>query len=111
LSAHVPHVELDVFVCYCFDVEADGGNGSDILVEFELVEDCWEQGLAVVHEQRLGEIEPAMLADVEHGSIPPHCPRVAPVGSNSLVLPAASRPNISRRISFDPKILPIIFDI
>ena len=40
LSAHVPHVELDVFVCYCFDVEADGRDGGDVLVEFELVEDC-----------------------------------------------------------------------
>jgi hypothetical protein len=28
-----------------------------------------------------------------------------------LVFPAASRPNISSRISFDPKILPIILDI
>ena len=57
LSAHVPHVELDVFVCYCFDVEADGRDGGDVLVEFELVEDCWKRGgvvLADVHEQRLG---------------------------------------------------------
>ena len=28
-----------------------------------------------------------------------------------LVLPAASKPSISRRISFDPNILPITFDI
>lgn len=28
-----------------------------------------------------------------------------------LVLPAASRPSISSRISLDPKILPIIFEI
>ena len=28
-----------------------------------------------------------------------------------LVFPAASRPSISRRISFDPKILPIILEI
>jgi len=40
LSTHVPHVELDVFVCYCFDVEADGRDGGDVLVKFELVEDC-----------------------------------------------------------------------
>ena len=54
LSTHVPHVELDVFVCYCFDVEADGRDGGDVLVEFELVEDCWGAGvLAIVHEQRL----------------------------------------------------------
>lgn len=30
---------------------------------------------------------------------------------NSLVLPAASRPNISNRISFDPKIFANIFDM
>ena len=38
LPANVPDVEFDVFVGYCFDVEADGGD--DVLVEFELVEDC-----------------------------------------------------------------------
>ena len=39
LSAHVPHVELDVLVSHCLDVESDGGYGGDILVEFKLVED------------------------------------------------------------------------
>lgn len=76
LSAHVPHVELDVFVCYCFDVEADGRNGGDVLVEFELVEDCWERGVSSLSTNRgLGEIESVMLADIEHGSIPPYRPR------------------------------------
>ena len=72
LAAHVPHVELDVFVRYCFDVEADGGNGGDVLVELELVEDCWERGRvsSCPRIEGLDEIEPAMLADVEYGSIP-----------------------------------------
>jgi hypothetical protein len=37
LSAHIPDVELDVFVGNGLDVEADGGDGGDILVQFELV--------------------------------------------------------------------------
>jgi hypothetical protein len=41
LPTYVPHVELDVLICYCFDVEADGGDGGDVLVQFEFVEDCW----------------------------------------------------------------------
>lgn len=40
LSTHVPDIELDVLVGNRFDVEADGGDGGDVLVEFELVEDC-----------------------------------------------------------------------
>jgi len=40
LSADIPNVELDVFVGDRLDVEADGGDGGDVLVEFELVEDC-----------------------------------------------------------------------
>lgn len=40
LSANIPDVELDVLVCDGFDVEADGRNGSDVLVQLELVEDC-----------------------------------------------------------------------
>lgn len=33
------------------------------------------------------------------------------MGTNVLVLPAASRPSMSRRISREPKILPIILEI
>jgi hypothetical protein len=44
LPTHVPHVELDVLVGYGFDVEADGGDRGDVLVQFELVEDCWRGG-------------------------------------------------------------------
>jgi hypothetical protein len=39
LASDIPHVELGVLVCDCFDVEADGGDCCDILVELELVED------------------------------------------------------------------------
>ena len=34
LSADVPDVELDVFVGDGLDVEADGGDGGDVLIEF-----------------------------------------------------------------------------
>lgn len=40
LPADVPDVEFDVFVGYGFDVEADGGDGCDVLVEFQFVENC-----------------------------------------------------------------------
>ena len=40
LPAHVPDVELDVLVRHRFDVEADGRDGGDVLVEFKFVEDC-----------------------------------------------------------------------
>ena len=42
LAADVPDVELDVLVGDGFDVEADGGDGGDVLVEFKFVEDCWK---------------------------------------------------------------------
>ena len=37
LTANVPDVELGVLVCDGLDVEADGWNGGDVLVKFELV--------------------------------------------------------------------------
>jgi len=40
LTANIPHIELCVFVCNSLDVEADGGDGGDVLVKLELVEDC-----------------------------------------------------------------------
>lgn len=38
LVINILDVEFDVFVCDGFDVEVDGGNGGDVLVEFEFVE-------------------------------------------------------------------------
>lgn len=40
LTTNVPDVELCVLVGDGLDVEADGGNGGDILVELELVKNC-----------------------------------------------------------------------
>lgn len=40
LAADIPDVEFGVFVGYGFDVEADCGDGGDVLFEFEVVEDC-----------------------------------------------------------------------
>lgn len=39
LAADVPDVELGVLVGDGLDVEADGGDGGDVRVELELVED------------------------------------------------------------------------
>ena len=39
LSADVPDVEFRVLVCDGLDVEADGGDGRDVRVELEFVED------------------------------------------------------------------------
>jgi hypothetical protein len=41
LAADVPDVEFGVLVSDRLDVEADGGDGRDVLVKLELVEDCW----------------------------------------------------------------------
>ena len=87
LPAHIPDVELDILVGDRLDVEADRRDRRDILVEFELVEDCCAR-------QPRG---PQMLARA--------------VRRGLLVLPAASKPSISNRISFDPKILLIILEI
>lgn len=42
LPAHVPDVEFHVLVGHGFDVEADGGDGGDVGVELEFVEDGCE---------------------------------------------------------------------
>lgn len=34
LPAYIPDIELDILVCDGFDVEPNGRNGCDILVEF-----------------------------------------------------------------------------
>ena len=39
LTTDVPHIELGVLVCDGLDVEANGGDGCDVLVELELVKD------------------------------------------------------------------------
>jgi len=94
LPAHIPHVELDILIGHCFDVEPDSRNGGNILVEFQLVEDRW--------------LTVSVLQDLR----PIWGKRVARLGARHLlVLPAASRPSMSSRISRDPKILPIILDI
>ncbi len=87
LATNIPHVELCVLVCDSLDVEANGGDGCDVLVELELIENgCW--GVLVAASYLLLHVRAGVL-----------------------VFPAASRPSINRRISFDPKILPIIFEI
>jgi hypothetical protein len=40
LAADVPDVEFGVLVRDGLNVEANGGDGGDVLVELELVEDC-----------------------------------------------------------------------
>lgn len=40
LSSYIPDVELDILVCDCLDVEANGGDCGDVRVELELVQDC-----------------------------------------------------------------------
>ena len=51
LAADIPDVEFGVLVGDGLDVEADGGDGGDVLVELELVEDCWRV-LAIVVGKR-----------------------------------------------------------
>ena len=93
LPAHIPHVELDILIGHGFDVEAHGRDGGNILVQFQLVEDRY-LAVSVVQDSR------------------PVWRNLSPAGTKySLVLPAASRPSMSKRISRDPKILPIILDI
>jgi hypothetical protein len=38
LPTNIPDIEFDVLVCDGFDVEADSGDCSDVLIELELVE-------------------------------------------------------------------------
>lgn len=41
LASDIPDVEFGVLVGDGLDVEADGGDGSNILVELEFIENCW----------------------------------------------------------------------
>ena len=43
LSSDIPHVELDVLVRDRLDVEADGRDGGDALVELQFVKYCCER--------------------------------------------------------------------
>ena len=43
LPADVPDVELDILVRDRLDVETDGRDRGNVLVEFEFVEDCWRR--------------------------------------------------------------------
>lgn len=39
LPAHIPNIEFDVLIGYCLDIEADCGDSSDRMAQFELVQD------------------------------------------------------------------------
>lgn len=41
LATDIPDVELGVLVCDGLDVETNGGDGCDVLVKLELVEDSY----------------------------------------------------------------------
>jgi hypothetical protein len=69
------------------------------LVELELVKNGWKTMLAVVISSMATAYHAAERFERTAGT------------QDVLVLPAASRPSINSRISFDPKILFIIFDI
>ena len=99
LAADVPDIELCVLVCDGLDVEADGWNGGDVLVELELVEDGCAREVSDCAFNWLLDATRAQQRGAEHMWV------------DILVFPAASRPNISRRISLDPKTLAIILEI
>ena len=93
LPSHIPNIEFDILVRDGLDVEADSRDGSDVGVELELVEDGYGRfAISLGFAQAPGC----------------RCGRVT--GGSSLVFPAASKPSMSRRISLDPKILPMIFE-
>lgn len=107
LPTHIPHVELDVLVRDRLDVETDCRDRGDILVELELIEDCCkgnkESALGALFFC-WGRVAVERRAWGEGGG-------GLEVWVDELVFPAASSPSMSRRISLDPKILPITFDI
>lgn len=87
LTTDVPDVKFDVLVGHALDVEPDGGDGGDILVELQLVQDS----CAELSAQHTFFHTPTFDLFI-------------------LVFPAASRPSIRMRISLDPKILLINLD-
>ena len=40
LPSHIPHIEFDILIGDGLDVEADGGDGRDVGIELQFVEDC-----------------------------------------------------------------------
>jgi hypothetical protein len=52
LTSDIPDVEFGVLVGDGFDVEADGRDGSHVLVEFELVENCCDLSAGGLGAQR-----------------------------------------------------------
>lgn len=65
LPSHVPYVELDVFVLYRLDVEADRGDRGDGLIQFELVQDrSFARGVESEHE----DAHFFVAKDLAHGS-------------------------------------------
>ena len=94
LSSNIPDVELDILVCDSLDVEANCGDGGYGLVELELVEDCCYR---------------LVISDVV-SELWLYASLLGRKGRGLLVFPAASSPSISKRISLEPKSLPIIFE-
>lgn len=92
LTTYVPDVKFDVLVGHALDVEADGRDSGDILVELQLVQNSCRRAMVstLVYVR-------ALLAPILWLSF-------------ILVFPAASRPSIRMRISLDPKIFPINLD-
>ena len=86
LSADVPDIELDIFICDCLDIEPDCWNSCDVLIQLELVENCCKVTL--------------VLEDIGR-----RCR-----WQFLLVFPAASSPSMRSRISLEPKSLPMIFE-
>ena len=41
LPTHIPHIELNILVGHRLNVEADCGDGGDVLVELEFVKYGW----------------------------------------------------------------------
>ena len=51
LTTHVPHREGNVLVGNLFHIESDSWNGSELLTQFKLIEDCGLSGGIEAHHQ------------------------------------------------------------
>lgn len=77
LAAHVPHVELDVFVSHRLHVEAHGGDGGHRLAQLQLVQDgCLAGRVQAQHE------DPHLLVPEDLGQHLPH--RVGGAGAGGI---------------------------
>lgn len=47
LSSHIPNIEFNVLVGNGLDVESDGGDGGDALVQLQFVEYCCSKKICV----------------------------------------------------------------